>query len=383
MATTKRVVAKKAAKKAATKVAKKSVVAAVAPVKKVAAPVAKPARMEQGLVNHIVFAIDNSGSMARLESKVKEVFDGQIAELAAASKELGQETRVSIYIFDNDVRCLIWDKDVRLITSIKEEYYNQGGYTALLDATSKAIDDLKLIPEIYGDHAFLLYVLTDGQEYGSRYTNVRQLQAKIASLPDNWTLATMVPDKSAINTATAYGFPADNCVVWGTNERGVSDLGAVTKAATRSFMTARASGVRSTKTLFQMNTQVAAKTVKTKLDALDPKSFTVLIQRKEKEQIRDFVESWLGAGTYVQGCAYYRLEKKETVQAGKELLLREKKTGKVFGGDAARQLLGLPSYEVKVAPTQLAGYDIFIQSTSTNRNIFKDTIGTGNVIVML
>ena len=35
----------------------------------------------------------------------------------------------------------------------------------------------------------------------------------------------------------------------------------------------------------------------------------------------------------------------------------------------ARQLLGLPDYEVKVSPTSHPNYDLFIQSTSVNRKL--------------
>src|SRR5690349_14651809 len=118
----------------------------------------------ENYVNHVALALDASGSMA-VSGKARAlvtVADGLIEYLAARSKELNQETRVTVYTFDERVKCAIYDKDVLRLPSIAD-FYKIGGMTALLDATLLAIDDLRLTPQKYGDHAFLTYVLTDGK----------------------------------------------------------------------------------------------------------------------------------------------------------------------------------------------------------------------------
>jgi hypothetical protein len=91
--------------------------------------------------------------------------------------------------------------------------------------------------------------------------------------------------------------------------------------------------------------------------------------------IRDFVES-TGA-EFRKGHGFYELTKSELVQERKEVVLVDRKTGDMFSGGKAREMLGLP-YGVrgKVYPRhsgELAGYDVFIQSTSYNRVLVPHT----------
>ena len=51
----------------------------------------------------------------------------------------------------------------------------------------------------------------------------------------------------------------------------------------------------------------------------------------------------------------------------------EKATGKMYSGVKARSLLGLPAFEVKASPADFIRFDLFVQSTSTNRKLVKDT----------
>lgn len=59
-----------------------------------------------GLINHVVFVVDASGSMRWLSHAVKALLREQIKQLARQSEETGQETRVSIYLFDTVVECV-------------------------------------------------------------------------------------------------------------------------------------------------------------------------------------------------------------------------------------------------------------------------------------
>lgn len=101
--------------------------------------------------------------MEPLASAVVKVADNQVAHLANRSKELNQETRATVYTFSDAAECVYYDKDVLRMPSLKGSY-RIGGNTALIDATIQAIDDLSQTPQLYGDHAFLVYVLTDGEE---------------------------------------------------------------------------------------------------------------------------------------------------------------------------------------------------------------------------
>jgi hypothetical protein len=78
--------------------------------------------------------------------------------------------------------------------------------------------------------------------------------------------------------------------------------------------------------------------------------------------------------SYAIGHGYYQLTKTETIQPRKQIVIREKQTNKVYGGDAARDILGLPrGTAIRVKPNANPSYDVFVQSTSVNRKVLKGT----------
>lgn len=320
--------------------------------------------MIQNCINHIAFVVDASGSMGNLAKTVVEVFDKQIQYLAQRSKELNQETRVTVYLFDDLVKCIVYDMDVLRMPSLKG-YYKLGGMTALIDATRLAISDLGKTPELYGDHAFLTYVLTDGLANVNTHL-APTLKKELDALPDHWTVAAFVPNQNGIFECKKFGFPAQNIAIWdATSTVGLERAGGAMQAATESFMVARSTGVRGTKNLFQLNTSISAADV-AKLEVLSTKEYESLPVRKDSV-IKEFVESW--TGEYRTGSAYYQLVKKETIQGYKQILLEDKANGKVYGGGQGRKILGLPATEVKVAPADFDKYNIYVQSTAPNRRL--------------
>jgi len=328
----------------------------------------------QNFINHIALVIDESGSMQHLAKEVVKVADNQIAYLAKRSKELDQETRATVYTFDtrDNIKCVFYDKDVLRMPSL-QGLYQPRAQTALIDATLKAIDDLSKTPELYGDHAFLVYVLTDGEENNS-LSMPSKLARRISSLKDNWTVAAFVPNQNGKFEAKKFGFPADNVAIWDTTARGLSEVGETIRRATDAFMGGRASGVRGYKNLFNLGDAVAAVTkqdVAAALPKLHPGQYRMFDVKREG-QISQFVEKQTGR-PYRLGEAYYQLSKPEKVQAQKALALLDKKSHSVFVGLEARRLLGLPDHEVKVTPASHPELEIFVQSTSVNRKLIPGT----------
>ena len=234
-------------------------------------------KQQQNHITHVVFVLDASGSMDHLSKQVVKVADLQISHLAEQSKAMNQETRVTVYSFDDTAKCLVYDTDVLRLPSLKD-LYRIGGRTALVDATILALDDLAMTPEKYGDHAFLMFVLTDGQEnasagsgyggysnYNSGYGRLNfgnapaeRLRQRMANLPNHWTVAALVPDMSGKHQAQAFGFPPGNIAVWdATSERGMEEAMQKVSVATDQYMTARqTTGARSTTKLFDISAAV-------------------------------------------------------------------------------------------------------------------------------
>lgn len=327
--------------------------------------------MSENYINHIALVLDASGSMQFLSSDVVQVADNQIAYLAQRSKELDQETRVTVYTFEGrNVKCLIYDKDVLRLPSIKG-LYRIGGDTPLIDATLKALDDLSKTPELYGEHAFLTYVLTDGAENSSK-NRPDALTTKLNGLPDHWTVACFVPNANGVHEAKKFGFAKDNIAVWDTSSKGVKEMGETIRKTTDTFMTARASGVRGYRNLFNLDVTSLNKTAVDKLDKLGPGQFRMLAVKSDSP-IADFIEAQTKR-PYRLGEAYYQLTKPVEVQPQKTVALFDKKAYAVYTGKNARKLLGLPdNHTVRVSPALHPNYEIFIQSTSVNRKLLSGT----------
>lgn len=335
----------------------------------------------ENIINHIVLVLDASDSMTHLKNEVIKVADNQIEYLARRSKELDQETRVTVYSFNTNykvvfgrydhapnIQCLIYDKDVLRVPSISEVYKTDGA-TPLIDATMLALDDLAMTPEKYGEHSFLVYVLTDGEENQST-NRPSVLSEKIANLPDNWTLATFVPNQNGVFEAKKFGFPKDNIAVWdATSTAGVQEMGKQIRETTERFMQARSTGTRGIRNLFSLENPTNQDIAKANLQALHYGQFR-LYDVDRKVRIDKFIEEMTGRA-YKLGEGYYELSKPEIIQPQKQVAILNKQG--LFVGDDARNLLGLPDEHVRVKPNHNPDYTIFVQSTSNNRNLMPNT----------
>ncbi|MGW4563008.1 vWA domain-containing protein [Streptomyces sp. NPDC004561] len=336
----------------------------------------------QNYINHVALVLDASSSMTHLSRKVVEVADQQIAYLARRSRELDQETRVTVYVFADKVECVIYDKDVLRMPSLKQ-LYRVGGMTALLAAALKSQRELAQTAQLYGDHSFLTFILTDGQENASHRCpdaptrNPRDLVGAVAEMIEtqevNWTLAVLVPDQMGKREAIQCGFPKDNIAVWdATSTRGLEEAGHVIQQATEKFMVGRTKGVRGTRAVFSVGAEaVNSDTIKAAgLTPANPSEYQ-LISVARDAGIRDWVVE--SGHTYRTGGAFYQLSKSEKIQARKQIAVLEKKTDRVYTGPEARALLGLPDVEVRVKPDHNDDFTIFVQSTSVNRKLVPNT----------
>lgn len=327
---------------------------------------------EQNFINHVALVVDASTSMEDLSPAVIRVVDEQVKHLAQRSKELDQETRITLYVFADRAQCVVYDKDVLRMPSLAA-HYKADGWTAMADATVLALDDLEATPEKYGKHSFLVFVITDGLENRSRPENKRALPGRLAKLRSNWTVAALVPNALGRSEAIQFGFPPDNVAMWdATTTRGMEEAGARIRQATDSFMSARTTGVHGTRSLFSTGSDAVntATVAAANLVALSPSRYK-LVPVPRDSVIKDFVEAC--GYRYQIGKGYYQLSKTETIQATKEIAVVDIKTDQVYTGPDARRLIGLPAMNVRVKPDHNPQYKIYVQSTSVNRKLIAGT----------
>lgn len=353
--------------------------------------------LEKKRINHVALVVDGSSSIRDygLTGPIMDVLDGQVAWLAQLSKDTGDETRVSIYIFhETTVTCVAFDTDVLRLPSLRGHYRPSGG-TPLLSGITQAIGDLRKTATMYGDHAFLVFALTDGEENTSHRatpaTNPNLMRILLATLGAEWTVGVLVPNFQSKIRVQGFGFEPGNIAVWNTSAAGVAEVGEEIKAATSSYFTGRAAGVRGTNTLF---TQVAQNVTQAQVDAsgmkpIDSADFMIVpvalastsnleykIPNKSKTQrnpdgikhveIMPFVQET--GRTYVAGQVYYLLTKSEKWSDEKDIAIVHRVTKKVYRGKEAKALVLKPgATRIKPQPVKGGEYDIYPQSTSVNR----------------
>lgn len=320
---------------------------------------------KQPLKNHVAIVLDCSSSMGHIINDVQKVFTKQIEFLRKSSILFNQETRVSVYTFSNTVKCIINDVDVARPMEIGNLYAK--GCTALLDAIGLAIEDMNILPQKYGDHAFLIYILTDGEENESKKYNANSFKSLMHNIPSNYTIAAFVPDNNSKRMMEGYGLSPGNVEKWDTTKDGIEEVGRKFEASMNTYYGVRSAGVKSSDTMFADLSSVSFSDVKKLLNKV--KSYKIIINEATKPIfIRDLIIDKTGL-EYHKGMAYYELVKTETVQASKHIAIQSKKTGEIFSGDEAKNLLALPNESVKLKPTDNKDWNIYIQSLSVNRNI--------------
>ena len=357
----------------------------------VTVPPAGLIKQSANIINHIVIVLDASTSMQRHSADVVKVADTQIANLADTSKFHDQETRVTVCTFsspeyhDNQlVKVPIYDKDVLRMPSMAG-FYRAYGNTSLCDAILKVIGDIEEIPMKYGDHSVWLTVLSDGEDTSSSDAGKSQIGPRIRALPDHWTVSAFAPSQSAAYYLQRYGFPKGNIEIWDPSRRGaVEEVGQVYAAASASYMTSRAGGMKSTTNLFSMAAPSATQ-VKQKMDALTSGSYFFLEIGADEYPQGTRIDEFVAAqtGDYIPGRVYYQMMKRERIQDGKKFAVQMLSDHQVYMGspEETREMLGMPrTGEVRVSPGPFAskGYVLFVQSKSPNRKL----LGGTRVLVM-
>ena len=332
-------------------------------------------RQFKKLQNRVIIVVDHSGSMSHLTSKTADVINAQIAEIASLDRQHNQETLVSVIKFDDVVTPLFLNKPSDNVGRLSPSDITARGWTALFDAVGFAIN--LGASEKNEEVSYLVSVLTDGAENKSTKFTATSLVSLIKKMQatDKWTLTFQLPPNAKYSFCRQFGIPEENCREWEASDIGLTETDYDTRKSLGAYYTSRSAGKTSVRNFYQpvstdlshVNTRVLNQELDKVTDQYS--QFTV----GKEEEIRDFVENKTKR-LYKQGMAYYQLTKPEKVQPTKDVLVLDKKTGVVWGGQSARQLIGLPDGQyAKVTPLDHGAYEIFIKSTSVNRVLVRGT----------
>lgn len=323
---------------------------------------------------HLALLIDSSGSMSGLADKVVKNVNNILEGLQTKAKELNQVVLVSLYSFGGSIDTLLQNRPISESPRLKASDYRASGTTPMIPAMNRAIDALEAKDS--KDVANLVTVVTDGQadaEYGNAQWYLDDRMRRLTS-NDRWTFSFLIPSGATREITSRFPSVATgNIREWDTTVKGLEEGSKAVATGYADYLSLRSTGATSSKGFFTAQvTPAQAKAAKQKLDDVQGDFKQMTVRTQDPKTIQDFIES-RGMG-FRKGAAFYQLSKSETVQAAKEILLREVKTGAIYGGSQARGILGLPAgVDVKVKPADHGEWDVFVQSTSNNRKLMPGT----------
>lgn len=330
--------------------------------------------------NYIGISRDHSGSMSNIAKYAARDYNVQIAAINEAATQYNIDTIVSVVKCGCGARGTVVRESVFSSASVllpinENQYTTDGGSTPLWDSIGELITVMESAPDANDpDVSFAIMVITDGEENSSRRWSANALMRKIAQLQQTgrWTFSFRVP-RGGASRLERFGVPRGNILEWEQTQAGMERSTQVTREAVTKFYDDRSKGLKASTGFYTTDLSgVSSRTIQSKLT--DITSEVQFWNVTSDAQIRPFIEAKTGKNM-VKGGAFYQLMKKEDeVQDYKMICIRDKKSGGVYAGVEARNLLGLPhTGTVKVAPGVHGAYDIFIQSTSVNRRLVAGT----------
>lgn len=185
---------------------------------------------------HIIFLLDESGSMAPTATDVRGGFNTYIESI----KDDGNVYRLTVIKFGTEVRPLWKDLPLDKVPKLTEKDYLPLDSTALYDAIGFALDQTKELlgtkEHPYGEEPVILVIATDGHENASRKFGREAITARIKRRQDakNWTFVYMGADVDSWE-AEALGIATGNILTHASSSAGTNAAyGSLSRSTTAS-----------------------------------------------------------------------------------------------------------------------------------------------------
>jgi len=310
--------------------------------------------------------------MSGLQKAAMNDYNLTIGELKSASAREDIDTIVSVVTHQGTIRKEAQNSSVTVLQPLTN-YPVPGSTTPLFRSIDTLIDMLESVPDKQ-DATFLIIAVTDGQDNVASVYDRQRFSTRIKQLQstDRWTFVFRVPReyKSAL---AQMGIPEGNIQEWEQTERGMRESTVQTVSAVSNYYSGVKRGTTSTRSFYADIGKLSSNQV---VGAMADISNEVAIYPvPQRSEISSFLSLKTGH-SYRKGTGFYQLSKPEkAVQDYKVIVARNKNTGAVYGGTTQiRELLGLPtSGTISLKPGTHGDWDVFIQSTSSNRVLVPGT----------
>ncbi len=190
-------------------------------------------------ITRVALVIDRSGSMNSVRAETLGGINAQLETLKKTAK-LGGETFVSYIQFDDVIETVFANKRAEELVPLTEDQYVPRGWTALYDATLRAISTLKQESDP-ADAAYLVVVVTDGADNKSSETNQYKLGQMIKEYEakGNWSFTYLLANLDARQFAQALNVNFNNVASYDGTKGGTRRGFMASAASLSTYMTTR------------------------------------------------------------------------------------------------------------------------------------------------
>lgn len=172
-------------------------------------------------LTHVAIVLDRSGSMSTIHKETVDGLNTQIAALQKAELENAGEIRVSLVQFDNVIDVVFAGRKPSEIKEFGMNDFQPRWNTAMYDGIWAAMNLLKT-QEVTDDTAYLLFVISDGEENASREITQQALTDEIKRLQDlgNWTFNYILANVDINKIRTQFHANANSVATYTANSVG-------------------------------------------------------------------------------------------------------------------------------------------------------------------
>jgi len=198
---------------------------------------------EKDKVTHVGIVLDRSSSMDTCRQETIDGLNNQLSKL----READHDVRVTFVDFNEDVNVRFVNKSIKDITNLTKSEYVPHGSTAMYDGVGAALDALNEIP-VLGNYAYLLLIISDGQENSSRKVNASQLAERLKSLQatERWTITYLGSNQDLTKVAKELNIPMGNMRLYTSSQLGTVKGLAASANSVGDYMGMRSRGLCST-----------------------------------------------------------------------------------------------------------------------------------------
>ena len=169
---------------------------------------------------HVIFIIDESGSMSSSATDVRGGFNSYVDQL----KTNGNTYSLTAIKFGTKVRPLFANLALNDVPKLTEENYTPLDTTALYDAIGHGMSAAKeqwgTKAKPYGEDPVIMIIMTDGFENASREHTKEMITAEMKKREEagNWTFTYLGADQDAWSIASGLGLAKGNVMSYAGNQ---------------------------------------------------------------------------------------------------------------------------------------------------------------------